>query len=147
MAIYSGTIPIWVGGWRHADRLRELGFDTFDDIVDHGYQDMPDPLDRCYSAIERNLELLRDSNRVRQFVQDNQTRLLHNLRLCRQNVFSGHLDNQIKKHDEHTQRELYLLSKNQKEWHVFDQLNPNISVSMDLVPQDIAKFKGLDIKG
>ena len=147
MAIYGGTIPIWVGGWRHADRLRDLGFDIFDDVVDHRYQNMPDPLDRCYSAIERNLDLLRDPDRVRQFVQDNQARLEHNLRLCRHDVFSGHLHSQIKKHDKHIQRELYLLSKNQKEWYVSNQLNPNISVSMDLVPQDIAKFKGLDNKG
>ena len=147
MAIYGGTIPIWVGGWRHADRLSELGFDIFNDVVDHRYQTIPDPLDRCYSAIERNIDLLRDPDRVCQFVQDNQARFEHNLKLCRQNVFSGHLDNQIKKHDEHTQRELYLLSKNQKEWHVFDQLNPNISVSLDLVPQDITKFKGLENTG
>jgi len=80
-------------------------------------------------------------------VHDNQARLEHNLRLCRHDVFSGHLHSQIKKHDQHTQRELYLLSKNQKEWYVSNQLNPNISVSMDLVPQDIAKFKGLDNKG
>jgi hypothetical protein len=108
---------------------------------------MPDPLDRCYQAIERNIDLLRDPDRVRKFVQDNQARFEHNLKLCRQNVFSGHLDNQIKKHDTHTQRELHLLVANKKEWHVFDQLNPNISVSMDLVPQDIAKFKGLENTG
>ena len=147
MAIYGGTIPIWVGGWRHADRLRELGFDTFDDVVDHRYQNMPDPLDRCYSAIERNLDLLQDTDWVCQFVQDNKPRFEHNLKLCQHNVFSVHLDSQIKKHDEHTQRELHLLLTNQKEWHVFDQLNPNISISMDLVPQDITKFKGLDNTG
>jgi hypothetical protein len=147
MAMYGGTIPIWVGGWRHADRLSELGFDIFDDVVDHRYQIMPDPLDRCYSAIERNLGLLRDPNRVRKFVQDNQARFEHNLKLCRQNVFSGHLHNQIKKHDEHTQRELHLLLTNQKEWHVFDQLNPNISVSMGQVPQDMIKFKELENTG
>lgn len=147
MAIYGGTIPIWVGGWRHADRLSELGFDMFDDIVDHGYQDMLDPLDRCYSAIKRNIDLLRDPDQVRQFVQDNQARLEHNLRLCRSNVFSDQLHNQIKKHDKHTQSELHLLITNQKEWHVFDQLNPNISVSLDLVPQDITKFKVLENTG
>ena len=142
MAIWGGTIPIWVGGWRHADRLRELGFDLFDDVVDHSYQTMPDPLDRCYSAIKLSIDLLQDPNQVRKFMQTNQARLEHNLKLCRQNIFSGHLDNQIKKYDTHTQQELYSLLTNQKSWYVSDQLNPNISVSMDLVPQDIAKFKG-----
>jgi hypothetical protein len=147
MAMYGGTIPIWVGGWRHADRLRELNFDLFDDMVDHSYQNMPDPLDRCYYAIERNQYLLRDTNRMQQFVHDNQARFEHNLKLCQNNVFSGHLHNQIKKQNEHTQSELQLLLTNQKEWRVFDQLNPNISISMDLVPRDIAKFKGLENTG
>ena len=147
MAMYGGTIPIWVGGWRHADRLSELGFDIFDDVVDHRDQTMTDPLDRCYQAIERNIDLLRDPDRAQKFVQDNRPRFEHNLKLCRQNVFSGHLHNQIKKHDEHTQRELHLLLTNRKEWHVFDQLNPNISVSMDQVPQDMIKFKGLENTG
>jgi hypothetical protein len=147
MAMYGGTIPIWVGGWRHADRLRELGFDLFDDIIDHSYQTMSDPLDRCYSSIELNIDLLRDPDRVRQFVQDNHARLEYNLKLCRQNVFSSHLHNQIKKHNEHTQSELQLLLTNQKSWYVSDQLNPNISVSLDLVPRDIAKFKGLENTG
>jgi len=58
MAIYAGTVPIWVGGWRIPDYMASMGFDVFDDIVDHSYQNNPDPEQRCNLAIELNLELL-----------------------------------------------------------------------------------------
>lgn len=87
MSIYSGTLPIWVGGWRCADALRKFGFDVFDDVVDHSYQNMEDPFDRCYYAIERNLDLLRDFSRAQEFINQNQHRLKHNLELVLSNVF------------------------------------------------------------
>jgi hypothetical protein len=87
MAIYGGTIPIWVGGWRLADTMRSMGFDVFDDIVDHSYETLADPMDRVYSAIERNLALLQDHARVAEFIRNNQDRLAHNLTVLRSNPF------------------------------------------------------------
>jgi hypothetical protein len=87
MAIYGGTIPVWVGGWRIADYLRNQGFDVFDDIVDHSYQDMTDPWDRCYYAIERNLHLLQDFKTVQGLVLNNKHRLQANLDLLKTNTF------------------------------------------------------------
>jgi hypothetical protein len=87
MAIYGGTIPVWVGGWRIADYMRDQGFDVFDDIVDHSYQDLEDPWDRCYYAIERNLHLLRDFETIQKFVYDNKHRLQANLDLLETNTF------------------------------------------------------------
>lgn len=87
MAMYGGTIPIWVGGWRIADYLRDLGFDVFDDVVDHSYQNMPDPWDRCYHAVERNLHLLRDFDTTQKFVYNNMHRLQANLELLKNNIF------------------------------------------------------------
>lgn len=83
MAFWGGTIPIWVGGWRNADYLKKHNFDTFDDIVDHSYETMPDPYDRCYYAIERNLKLFQDHDKIKQFVADNQPRFQHNLDLVK----------------------------------------------------------------
>ena len=54
MAIYGGTVPIWVGGWRCADSMRMLGFDVFDDLVDHSYQSLEDPIERIDKSIELN---------------------------------------------------------------------------------------------
>ena len=87
MAVYGGTFPIWVGGWRLADHFSSLGFDVFDDIIDHSYQTMSDPWDRCYYAVQRNLELLRNVDMGRELIQRNQARLAHNVQLCQDNVF------------------------------------------------------------
>jgi len=92
MSVYSGTLPIWVGGWRCADAMRGFGFDVFDDIVDHSYQDLEDPFDRCYHAIERNLNLLRDFDLVHKFVQNNKSRFEHNFKLLKNNVFQKTVD-------------------------------------------------------
>jgi hypothetical protein len=92
MSIYSGTLPIWVGGWRCADIMRNYGFDVFDDIIDHSYQNMEDPFDRCYYAIERNIDLLRDFERANNFVQNNRVRFEHNLQLLKDNVFQKEVD-------------------------------------------------------
>jgi hypothetical protein len=87
MAIYGGTIPVWVGGWCIADYMRDQGFDVFDDIVDHSYQNLLDPWDRCYFAIERNLHLLQDFETVQRFVINNKHRLQANLDLLETNTF------------------------------------------------------------
>lgn len=92
MSIYSGTLPIWVGGWRCADALSNFGFDVFDDIVDHSYQDLKDPSDRCYHAIERNLNLLENFDLVHEFIKNNQSRFEHNLNLLKNSVFQKTVD-------------------------------------------------------
>jgi hypothetical protein len=76
-----------VGGWKLASLMRVLGFDVFDDLVDHSYETMAEPMDRAYYAIERNLALLRDHERVSRFVADNQARFEHNLQLLKTNPF------------------------------------------------------------
>jgi hypothetical protein len=58
MAIYGGTIPIWVGGWRIPDYMSSLGFDIFQDLVNHDYQSLADPVERCRRALIDNIDLL-----------------------------------------------------------------------------------------
>ena len=106
MAIYGGTVPIWVGGWRIADYLRDLGFDVFDDIVDHSYQSLADPWDRCYYAIERNLNLLKDFDTVQKFVYNNKHRLQANLDLLKNNTFVNNCIQELNKLPEKVKKEL-----------------------------------------
>jgi hypothetical protein len=86
MALYGGTFPIWFGGWKNADSMRYLGFDVFDDIIDHSYEDLPNPIERCYYAIKRNLPLLIDYNKTKKLADQNHSRFQHNLDLLRSNV-------------------------------------------------------------
>lgn len=96
MAIWSGTIPIWVGGWRCADFMRESGFDVFDDIVDHRYQCLSDPEQRCRRAIADNLDLLKRPMDMTVF----NDRLQHNLSLLKSNVFWRQIQTKTQDHPE-----------------------------------------------
>ena len=138
MAIYGGTIPIWVGGWRAADRLRNLGFDVFDDLVDHSYQDLADPLDRVYYAVERNLDLLSDFDRAHQFVVDNTARLQHNLTLCQSNIFYDLAEQKIAQFDSATQEEIRkLIYEPHRQSNFSKTLGENINAnSPAIVPVD-----------
>jgi hypothetical protein len=99
MAIYGGTLPIWVGGWGVPNGMRQLGFDVFDDIVDHSYEHMADPWDRTYFAVKKNLHLLTDSKVTQEFIKNNYNRLQHNVDLINGNVFQKHTTDQIVKHN------------------------------------------------
>ena len=81
MAIYGGTIPVWVGGWRIAEWMKSQGFDIFDDVVDHSYQDLEDPMQRVRKSIELNLDLLQRP--IQNFYNSYSQRLQHNLDLVR----------------------------------------------------------------
>jgi len=91
MAIYGGTVPIWVGGWRCADSMRMLGFDVFDDLVDHSYQSLEDPLRRVEKSIELNLDLLSSFTMTPQIL----LRLQHNLDLMLNGVFDKQIEKQL----------------------------------------------------
>lgn len=90
MAIYGGTVPVWVGGWRIADYMRDLGFDVFDDVVDHSYQRLSDPAQRCRRAVLDNQHLLQDPVTV------DLVRLQHNLDLLQSNPWLDQVKDLIK---------------------------------------------------
>ncbi len=90
MSIWGGTIPIWVGGWKIPMYMKQLGFDIFEDLVDHSYQGLEDPYQRCRSAIEQNLEFLK--NPTQPMIQ----RLEHNLRVLQSNPWLTQVNNLIK---------------------------------------------------
>ena len=86
MAIMGGTIPIWFGGWKNAQSLATLGFDVFEDIVDHSYETLDDPYERCTQSLERNLHLF-DLEKMQKIIKDNKHRLQHNVDLLMSNPF------------------------------------------------------------
>jgi hypothetical protein len=81
MAIYGGTVPIWIGGYGTADRMRNLGFDVFGDLVDHSYQYEQYPFDRCYQAVNKNLSILQNKTQLQDFLKKNRSRFEQNLNL------------------------------------------------------------------
>ena len=107
MAFYGGTLPIWVGGWKLATYARSIGFDVFDDIIDHSYEMFDDPWDRCFNAIKLNLDLLKDFDRVKNFIGQNQMRLKHNIDLIETNPFLTKIIKIVESYNEPVRSQLF----------------------------------------
>jgi len=85
MSLYGCCFPIFCGGYRLADQLTRIGFDVFDDIIDHSYQYELHPGLRILNALELNRKLLESQN-IRKL--DHMDRHLKNLSLVRENLDS-----------------------------------------------------------
>lgn len=89
-AIMGLTFPIFVGGYGNADYLKQVGLDTFDDIIDHSYQFLPTLSERCFYAFKNNLHILTDLNLAKQLRQTHLDRLLKNRDLLYDHVLTRH---------------------------------------------------------
>jgi hypothetical protein len=76
--VLSCTFPIWVGGRLQAQGWHELGFDAFDDVIDHSYQSVETSQQRMELAIERNLRILTDLDHAKKMRELHMPRLLEN---------------------------------------------------------------------
>jgi len=72
------TFPIWIGNYGQAHVLQQIGFDVFEDIIDHSYQWYPSLIERCYWALELNKELLMDFEKTKLLRQQCHARLISN---------------------------------------------------------------------
>lgn len=90
--VLSCTFPIWLGGRRQAQGWKELGFDAFDDVIDHSYQDAPTSQQRIELAIERNLRILTDLDHAKKLREQHMSRLLANRQLLLGTSIRPYLD-------------------------------------------------------
>jgi len=89
------TFPIWVGGYNQASEWKNMGFDIFDDVIDHSYQNYNTLFERCYYAFEKNLHLLKDKNLVAQLRIEHADRLKNNQKLIFTGAISDYLDRKM----------------------------------------------------
>ena len=94
-AVLGMTFPIWIGGYRQATEWKKMGFDTFEDVVDHSYENYDTLTERCYYAFERNLKILQDKDYVADLRKTHAERLQHNQKLIFKNAISKYIDSQI----------------------------------------------------
>lgn len=89
-ALLGLTIPIWPGGYKHAEMFEHMGFDVFPDLIDHSYQNERTMFMRCWRAFKDNLHLLNyDLSRAKKVRADMMPRLVRN----RDHLFSQQLQN------------------------------------------------------
>jgi len=86
-SIYGYCFPILICSSGAVNTLRQMGMDVFDDIVDHRYDLISDPMTRMYTAINSNLRLLTDSDYTKQLWLDNQYRFAKNVQFARTTMF------------------------------------------------------------
>jgi hypothetical protein len=91
-SILGLSLPIWVGGYQQATEWNRLGFDIFDDIIDHSYQNYDTVFERCYHALADNLDLLTNKQRTAELRQQ----LLPRLETNRNLILDQHLIRFIK---------------------------------------------------
>jgi hypothetical protein len=77
-------VPVWLAPYRAVACYRKLGFDVFDDLVDHAYDLEPDPVKRVHmvaNQIEKLCELSLDD--LKQLKQDLTPRFKKNLAILK----------------------------------------------------------------
>jgi len=99
-AMLGLTFPIWVGGYNQANEWKRIGFDTFDDVIDHSYQNYDTLIERCYYAFLLNLELLSNIDKTKELRLIHKDRLFKNRELLLQNHLGKFVDQEISKFPE-----------------------------------------------
>ena len=87
-SIYGCNFPILLSGQGAVGFLRSMGLDMFDDVIDHSYDQIADPVQRLYFAIERNKEILNNSSLAKTLWLTNQDRFLKNVEFARNNLYN-----------------------------------------------------------
>jgi hypothetical protein len=65
-----------------------MGMDMFDDIIDHSYDTIENPIDRLYTAITSNIELLTNNQKTKQLWKDNRQRFVNNVAFAKNTLYN-----------------------------------------------------------
>jgi hypothetical protein len=84
---YGCNFPIILAGCGAVAHLRELGLDVFDDVVDHSYDSIKNPIDRVVAAVESNRTLLTNPDYAKQSWKRCQPRFERNVEVMH-NIYS-----------------------------------------------------------
>jgi len=85
--VIGRCFPIIIGIYKNVELYRNMGYDMFDDIIDHSYDFEPNPFYRMKMAIDSNIEILTNKDLAYSFYKANKKRL------------DANVENYIKQHD------------------------------------------------
>ena len=91
-SIIGCCFPIWLSSPGTVKFYREMGMDVFDDIIDHSYDSIENPIDRMNAALTRNKELLTDPDTVKRLWKQNTARFLKNVFFIKKTIFDFYQD-------------------------------------------------------
>lgn len=75
----GSNFPIWISGKGTVTWLRKHGFDVFDDIVDHSYDTVQDPVIRMQNCVKNNINLFQNYNETKELWTKNKHRFQKNV--------------------------------------------------------------------
>ena len=87
-SMYGCNFPIILSGVGAVAHLRDIGFDVFDDVVDHSYDLIANPFDRVISAIEDNKQLLVDPESTKKLWLANKDRFTNNIDIAKDRMYN-----------------------------------------------------------
>lgn len=85
-SMFGCNFPIIMSWQGSVACLRDMGYDMFDDVVDHSYDNIEQPLTRLAQALTRNKRLLFDGDYVKQQWIKNSERFLANVELWKKSA-------------------------------------------------------------
>lgn len=88
------NFPIWIGGYGQADQWHKMGFDVFDDVIDHSYQYFDTLIERIYWAFKLNLDMLSNIDYAREKRIKCLDRLIDNRRLLHNDYLTTYIEQQ-----------------------------------------------------
>ena len=77
--IIGRCFPIIIGTYKNVELYRNMGYDMFDDIIDHSYDYEPNPFYRMKMAIDSNIEILTNKEFAVDLYYKNEHRLDANI--------------------------------------------------------------------
>lgn len=85
--VYGKNFPIYLNGVGIVKEIKNfMGIDTFDDIIDHSYDEIENPFERLAAAIDRNEKLLNGSTNIKELWYDNQKRFEDNCEIMNEGL-------------------------------------------------------------
>lgn len=97
---YGANFPIIIGNAGVVKHLRQVGFDMFDDIIDHSYDKQVNRLTRITSAIDANIKILTDIDYAKEKWHECALRFQNNMEFLNNGAasyYSSSVLDQIKK--------------------------------------------------
>lgn len=90
-SIYGCNFPIIISGQGAVKLLREMGMDVFDDIIDHSYDEINDPILRMHQAIALNKSLLTNGSLVKDLWCKNRQRFINNVAFAKEGLYNYYI--------------------------------------------------------
>ena len=76
---YFYQLPIFVSSYNHVKMLKDrFGFDLFDDVINHDYDNEPDDKKRFILVFNEIMRILKNKNEIIEFYKNNEQRFINN---------------------------------------------------------------------